>query len=291
MKGVILTNPFDNGQTQQRKILRMTEEFSRRGVLCDVLRNDGFYTYIKDGETRCDLQADFVLFFDKDKYSARMLENCGIRVFNKSRALELCDDKMLTHVELSKYAIPMPDTLSGALCYLPGGQIDDAYLQRAVDTLGLPLVVKQCYGSYGDQVYLVNSFGELRRLVNDIKTTAHLFQRFAAKSRGKDMRVIVIGGKAVCGMLRQNANDFRSNVERGGVASGIDVPTEIAELCERAAKALDLDYCGVDVLLEDTPLVCEVNSNAMFYAMEQVSGVNVAELYVKHIVETVQRKM
>lgn len=290
MKGVILTNPFDNGVTQQRKVLRMTEEFARYNVSVDVFTNDQFFVYIKDGKPQCDLQVDFALFFDKDKYSAQLLENCGIRVFNKSRSLMLCDDKMLTHIELAKQNIPMPDTLSGALCYLANSEIDRRYLEKVIDVLGLPVVVKQCHGSYGEQVYLVRTYEELYNLVCSIKMTAHLFQRFVAESYGKDMRVIVIGGKIACGMLRQNDSDFRSNVEHGGKGVKIDVPKEVAELCEQTARILDLDYCGIDVLLGEKPLICEVNSNAMFYAMEQATGVNVAELYVKHIIERVRQK-
>ena len=59
-------------------------------------------------------------------------------------------------------------------------------------------------------------------------------------------------------------------------------------LCEKAARIIGLDYCGVDVLLGGVPAICEVNSNAMFAAMERTTGVNVARLYAEHIVDCVK---
>ena len=56
---------------------------------------------------------------------------------------------------------------------------------------------------------------------------------------------------------------------------------------EKAAQALKLDYCGVDLLYgEDGPVLCEVNSNAFFEGLEAATGVNVAKLYAEYIVGT-----
>lgn len=288
MKGIIITNPFDRSETQINKVKRMTDEFGGLGADVSVIPNDRFLTHVDSGKTVNTVNADFVLYFDKDKYTARMLEASGIRVFNRACATEICDDKMLTHIALADAGISMPTTLSGALCYVKDGEIDDGYLNSAADKLSFPLVVKECYGSYGEQVYLVKDFDELKSTVSGIKGKPYLFQQFIAKSSGRDMRVIVIGGKVACGMIRQSLTDFRSNVKRGGKAAAVDVPRDIAELCEKAARIIGLDYCGIDILLGETPTLCEVNSNAMFSAMEQATGVNVARLYAEHIINCVK---
>jgi len=289
MEGIILINPYDDSPTQARKIDRMSEEFEALGVSVKVMKNDGFYTRVENGKVCCKLKTDFVLYFDKDKYTAEMLEQSGIRVFNKALATAVCDDKMQTHIELAKCGVDTPDTLSGTLCYKSEGKISDEYVKKAIDVLGLPLVVKECYGSFGEQVYLASSADELFKIVGAIKNKAYLFQKFHSESFGKDMRVIVIGGKVFCGMMRTSAGDFRSNSELGGNAEAVNVPENIRNLCERAAIALDLDYCGVDVLLGRKPCVCEVNSNAMFYHMERVTGKNVAKAYAEHIISCVRK--
>ena len=280
-----MTNPYDDNPAQAKKVERMVEELSGLGVDVEVIRNDRFLASIMDGNAECFVSADFVLYFDKDKYVAELLEKCGIRVFNSAEATAICDDKMLTHIALCNRGIPMPTTLPGALCYNEKGEVTDDYLQHAIDRLGLPMVVKQCHGSFGEQVYLVNTFDELKHTVKKIKMSAYLLQQYEFQSSGRDARVIVIGGKVVCGMIRENLDDFRSNIAHGGKAKAFDVPKDVAKLCEKAANIIGLDYCGVDVLLTDPPKICEVNSNAMFEAMEAASGVNVARLYAEHIVK------
>ena len=289
MKGVIITNPYDTNSVQQRKVNRMQQELTALGVDVSVVPNDMFVAGIVNGDIDCELDADFVLFFDKDKYTGEMLERCGVRLFNSAKATAICDDKMLTHITLTGQGISMPDTLPGALCYNPGGEISEQYLQKAINRLGLPMVVKECYGSYGEQVYLVSDKQELKSKVAEIKTKAYLLQHFEEQSRGRDLRVIVIGGKAVCAMLRENSQDFRSNVAHGGKATGVKIPKTVAQICEKAARIIGLDYCGIDVLLGDKPKICEVNSNAMFEAMEKATGVNVAKLYAEHIVKSIGR--
>ena len=288
LKGIILINPYDDNPAQAKKAARMNEELTALGVAVEVKKNDEFVASIVGGNAECFVDADFVLYFDKDKYVAELLELSGIRVFNSATATAICDDKMLTHIALCNHGIPMPVTLPGALCYVDNGEVTDEYLHNAIDKLGLPMVVKECHGSFGEQVYLANSFDELERIVKKVKTTAYLFQQYEFQSSGRDMRVIVIGGKVVCGMLRENLDDFRSNVAHGGKASAIEVPSDVKKLCEKVANIIGLDYCGVDVLIGDTPKICEVNSNAMFEAMEAATGVNVARLYAEHIVKNIK---
>lgn len=291
MKGIIITNSYDFGLAQRRKTRRMISELDNLGVFVDVVTNDNFLAYIDNGDVKCDLKVDFALYFDKDKYVAQMLEKRGLRVFNSAQATAVCDDKMLTHIALADCGIPMPVTMSGSLCYNKDGKPSREYLGKALDTLGLPLVIKECYGSYGEQVYLARTADELTAIVERIKMKPYLFQQFVERSAGRDMRVIVIGGKVVCGAIRQSQTDFRSNAHLGGKATACDVPTDIAAMCERAAKIIGLDYCGIDVLLGDTPLICEVNSNAMFNAMEQATNINVARKYSEHIVRTIKNKI
>lgn len=288
MKGLIITNPYDFGLSQRHKTRRMQSELDNLGVFVDVVSNDKFLAYIDNGAVKSDLKIDFALYFDKDKYVAEMLEKRGIRVFNSARATEICDDKMLTHIALADCGIPMPTTLSGTLCYNKEGKISWTYLKQAAETLKFPLVVKECYGSYGEQVYLARDISELAEIVERIKFKPYIFQQYVEKSAGRDMRVIVIGGKVICGMIRQSKTDFRSNAQLGGTATACDVPDDIASLCERVAKIIGLDYCGIDVLLGDIPQICEVNSNAMFSAMEQATNINVARKYAEHIVRTIK---
>lgn len=290
MKCLIVKNAFDKGASQQRKLARIIEELVAAGVEYEVAPNDSLLATITGGVADSRVEADFCFYFDKDKYVAELLEKRGLRLFNSAEAMAICDDKMQTHIRLAGSGVPMPDTISAPLCYTPLA-FSDEFLHGVTARLGLPLIVKQCYGSFGEQVYLAKTTGELASIVDRIKGSAYLFQRYVAESSGTDTRVIVIGGRAVCAMRRVNPKDFRSNVELGGVACPVELTAELAAICELAAKTIGLDYCGVDVLSStDGPLVCEVNSNAMFNAMEQVTGLNIAKRYVEYAISTVKDK-
>ena len=58
------------------------------------------------------------------------------------------------------------------------------------------------------------------------KLEAHFYQQFIGRG-GEDIRVIVIGGKYVCSMKRSNKNDFRSNIELGGVGEKFVADNEL----------------------------------------------------------------
>ena len=110
-----------------------------------------------------------------------------------------------------------------------------------------------------------------------------IYQRFIGKG-GRDIRVMVIGGKALAAMERRNENDFRSNIELGGVGVGIELSESVREIAEGAARTLGLDYCGVDVLSDGRSFyICEVNSNAFFKGFYAATGVNVAKEYASYL--------
>ena len=284
-----MTNPYDREPVQLRKAARMRSELESLGVETRILPNDGTVVAICGGRAVSDIQADFVLYFDKERITARLLEKLGIRVFNSAYATEVCDDKLLTHTLLADNGILMPDTLVGPMCYVPKAPLPDGYVNNAVAKLGLPIVVKQCHGSFGKQVFLCETLVQLEETLNRVKTTPFLLQKCERESMGKDMRVIVIGGKAVCAMERVNTHDFRSNAALGGECRAVQAPKDISEMCQKAAKIIGLDFCGADVLLTDPPKLCEINSNAMFEAMESATGFNVARAYALHIVQSVKK--
>ena len=81
-----------------------------------------------------------------------------------------------------------------------------------------------------------------------------MVSKFVAESRGKDVRAIVIGGKFVGAMLRRSETDFRSNAAAGGKCSAYSLDEKAVALCEKVAKGLNLDYCGIDLLFKDDGL-------------------------------------
>lgn len=283
MNGVIVVNAYIKNKSQITQAQRLAEEFAALKVDCKIIKNVGL-AQIKNGGIE-GMESDFVVFLDKDKAAARMLEKRGLRLFNSSAAIEVCDDKLLTHIALADNGIPMPDCVYSPLCYYPDAQIDENFIDETVKKLGLPLVAKNCYGSLGAGVFLIKDKQMLYDFERENKLKPHFYQKFIGRG-GEDIRIIVIGGKFVCAMRRKNPDDFRSNIELGGKGESYTADENLIALCEKVAKILKLDYCGIDVLTDNDGgrYICEVNSNAFFAAAEKVCGVNIAKKYAEFVI-------
>ena len=289
MNCLIVVNGYQvaGGVTHQLK--RYKEELSKRAITFDIAKNNEVLTLIGNYSIESKLpKYDFVLYLDKDKYVARMLEKFGYRLFNSSAATELCDDKLLTEIELANHGILMPKTISAPLCYADSG--DREFVKKVESELDYPIIVKECFGSLGKQVYLAKNHQELASIYEKLKETPHLYQEFIETSKGVDIRIIVVGGRAIAWMKRMNDKSFKSNIAQGGHSEKIDLPQKYIEIAELACKVLKLDYCGVDLLLGkiDSPVLSEVNSNAFFEGIESTTGVNVAGAYIDYIVKTIE---
>ena len=228
---------------------------------------------------------DFVLFWDKDVHLARQLEQRGLRLFNSPQSILWCDDKALTYLRLKQAGIPLPRTILAPKTFSTVGYTTLAFVQEAANSLGFPVVLKECFGSFGQQVYLFHDVDALREKVRSLAGTPLLFQELVHESYGRDARLNVVGGRVVASILRRSTDgDFRSNLSRGGaMAPYSPTPVESA-LAIRACEVLGLDFAGVDVLFgKDGPILCEVNSNAHFKTTLECTGVNMAVEIMRHI--------
>ena len=284
MQGIILVNAYIRSEGALRQAERMKEELSARGLDARVEKNGRFLCRVENNRVALAEKLDFCVYLDKDKYLSRMLERCGVRLFDSAEAIELCDDKMLTYIALAGGGVNLPDTLPAPLCYYADAKVREEYVKEIGAALGYPLIAKKSFGSWGMDVELIQNERELAETAEKFRMSPHLYQKYISAHKGEDYRVIVVGGKAIAVMKRENTRDFRSNIECGGKGSPAKVSASFTEQAELCAKILGLDYCGVDILDDNgKPVVCEVNSNAFFNEAEKVTGVNVAGAFAGHI--------
>lgn len=231
------------------------------------------------------LDYDIILFYDKDIYLAKHFENMGKRVYNSSEAILNCDNKALTCLCLEKDGLPMPKTSIIPLLFFYNKDYLDDYVDEIIEKLKLPLVCKEWYGSWGEQVYLLKSKEEIFDIIDKKKGKELLFQEFIKESSGQDIRLNVVGDKVVAAMKRRSlSGDFRANISNGGTMENYIPTAEEIDLAIKCAKSVGCDFCGVDILQSDRgPLVCEVNSNAHLLNIMACSGVNVGEEIIKYI--------
>jgi RimK family alpha-L-glutamate ligase len=148
------------------------------------------------------------------------------------------------------------------------------------------MVVKESFGSFGWQVYLVNDRSELMEKVKQLGAKPILFQQFIKSSFGRDIRLQVVGNKVIAGMYRYSENgDFRANLTIGGTMKPYQPSKEECDLALLCCEIVGLDFAGVDLLFgeNEKPIVCEINSNAHFKNIYDCTGVNAADAIMEHI--------
>ncbi len=209
----------------------------------------------------------------------RHLELMGARLVNGPAAIELASHQYLSLQALASAGLPVPDT---CLVNRPEGW--DIALERLG---GYPVVVKLPAGRQGQGVALIADQDQaaLAQRMWLHQRRGLLLQRYLPPRGRRDLRVLVLGGRAVAGMeLTPPDGEFRANVHLGGRPVNFQPTGEAAELAVAATRALGLEVAGVDLVRPEGGrlLVMEVNFTPGFKGLEQASGLDVAEMLLEH---------
>jgi tetrahydromethanopterin:alpha-L-glutamate ligase len=214
------------------------------------------------------------------------LRELGVPVYNDARAIERSVDKSMTSVLLHAAGIPTPPTWA---------MESPAQAQRLVmreSAAGRALVLKPLFGSQGKGLQLVGSVDGVHHPLPDLKqgygALAYL-QRFVPPLTrpGFDWRVLVVGGRAVTAMRRVSAH-WVHNVAQGARCEPATLDAPLARLAEDAARALEMDYAGIDILPcgdTQTLQVIEVNGVAAWQGLQRVTAFNIARALVDDLLD------
>ena len=177
--------------------------------------------------------------------------------------------------------------------------------------MGFPFILKECFGSFGEQVHLITSKEQCETVLAETNGRPCIIQEYIKPAHyaitdiisgsdttaertggnipapGFDLRINVVGEECVASMLRYNRDDFRANVTAGGHMKAYDPDRAECEMAVKVCRSLGLDFAGVDIIPgEDGPVLCEVNSNAHFKTIFDCTGVNVADAIIRHVLHT-----
>ena len=216
------------------------------------------------------------------------LRELGVPVYNDARAIERSVDKSMTSLLLHAAQIATPPTWATE----SAAQAQRIALREAAT--GHAVVLKPLFGSQGKGLQLVGlvdgKFVGVPALEGAYGALAYL-QRFVppAGTPGFDWRVLVIGQRAVTAMRRVSPH-WIHNLAQGAACAEAALTPALAQLAERAAAALDMDYAGVDLMpTEHGPQVIEVNGVAAWQGLQRVTrGFNIARAIVDDLLD---RKM
>lgn len=211
----------------------------------------------------------------------RHLERLGVFVLNSSQGIENAKDKLATMQILAANNIPIPKTLLAKFPLNIGGVEKE---------FSYPLLIKTVSGTHGKGILLCEKREQLGDLADLIEVSKDpkinvVIQEFVSSSKGKDIRIIVIGGKAIGAMLRVAGNGmFKANFSRGGKVERFKLKSPEEWLAIESAKLMELEIAGVDVLFDgESYKVCEVNSAPGFEGFEKATDLNVPEEVYRYI--------
>jgi hypothetical protein len=192
------------------------------------------------------------------------------RVVNRTAPMASNSSKPYQAQLIAQYGFAVPETLI----------TDDPVAVREFASGG-PVVFKSISG----QRSIVKTLQEtdLARL-DALRACPVMFQRYV---EGTDLRVHVVGERAIATAVGSSATDYRY-AHLGGESPDLrafDLSDELGERCTALAAGLGLDFAGIDLrLTPDGQAVCfEVNPCPAFSYYESHTGQPIAEAVASYL--------
>jgi tetrahydromethanopterin:alpha-L-glutamate ligase len=201
----------------------------------------------------------------------------GVVVYNDGRAVERTVDKAMTSFILHRHGIATPPTWVCESRQVAHGII----LHETM--AGRALVIKPLFGSQGQGVRKLDAATSIPVPMEEHVDGVFYLQGYIDSGEGAwhDHRVFVIDGQAVGAMVRHGSH-WINNVAQGARCEPLAANGEIAELALAAARALQIDYCGVDIIRDRQGrlFVLEVNSIPAWKGLQSVVDQDIAQTLV-----------
>lgn len=293
MKIAILSKGASNYTTR-----RLKEEALQRGHEVRVVNYAKCYMGIERGNPVVYYKGKVLDDFDAivpriaqsyTKYGCavvRQFEMRDVYTTAKSIAINRSRDKLRAYQLLAKAGVGIPKTVFAR---------ETADFESVIDMAGgAPLIVKVARGTHGNGVVLAETNKAAKAVMQAfyVEGVTFLVQEFIKESAGTDVRALVVGNRVVCGFKRQSLDDdFRSNTHQGGVGQPTKLTAEEEKTAIKAAKAMGLPVCAVDMMRSDRgPLVLEVNSSGSIKTPELLTGYNIAEKIIEYIEQNAKQR-
>lgn len=189
---------------------------------------------------------DFIInrAFTKETYEYNKISNYQYNDFLKGYAIKDKRNQILNF----DIGIKKPKTIIKS--YLDTYEIVSSYL-------GPIFIGKKAVSYGGKDVFLIKNKYDF-----EAYKECDFYQEYIESSKGKDLRLFIIGGEIIASMIRENKNDFRSNISQGGIAKEFFDIDNLKENAKLTYTKYNLDIVGIDLLFgEEGYYFCEINNS------------------------------
>ncbi|PJE65479.1 30S ribosomal protein S6--L-glutamate ligase [Candidatus Saccharibacteria bacterium CG10_big_fil_rev_8_21_14_0_10_47_8] len=209
----------------------------------------------------------------------RQFEMQGVYTTASSIAIVRSRDKLRAYQLLAKVGVGVPKTVFAR---------ETADFEEVLELAGgAPVIIKVARGTHGAGVVLAETRKAAKAVMQAfyVEGVNFLVQEYVEESAGSDIRALVVGGRVVASIKRQNLDDdFRSNVHQGGVGKMVKLTEQEEKTAIKAAKAMGLPICAVDMMRSNRgPLVLEVNSSGSLKTPEIITKRDVATKIIEYV--------
>ena len=195
----------------------------------------------------------------------------GVPVMNTAGAIAHARNKMRCLQLLSAHGISVPATV------MARSAGDLKAMVRLVG--GVPVLVKLLGGAEERGVMVCQTLNSLEAALEAILGLGHnlLIQEYVRKA-GRDVRVLVVGGKALAAVRRRpRMNRLANTLNRGARFERIALTEAQRRAAVEAAGLMGLEVAAVDMLdVHGLPKVFEVHSSPGLAEMEKAVGQDLA---------------
>ena len=227
-----------------------------------------------------------------------------LQLYAKKHNVSVVDEYLMTDGPLRRFKSVMSWQLADAGVLYPKSAYVESFkdLEKELGSWELPAIVKlSAGGRHGMGTFWVRELADLEKLKHVLegrKEKARLANKKVPVFRGflvqeyikndGDFRVMTVGYKCLGGFKRQVKEEKLILNKSLGRSLGVDLPDDVKETAEAAARVLGVEVAGTDLVRSTEngkDYIIEVNEAPQFNVFEIRTKINAARKILEYCVE------
>ncbi|WP_030348717.1 ATP-grasp domain-containing protein [Streptomyces sp. NRRL S-1022] len=265
---------------------RLIETAGESGLRIDWVNDESLCAGHRDALSVKDYDALMVRSrsYTRGGLIATLAEADGFRVLNTAAAIHSCENKLVLRAVLREAGVAVPDFRL---------VLSRKDFGRAVEELGVPVVLKPVYGGMGKRVTLVRDADLAQSVYDYVEDLGHAFEQACLVEPylgGGSVRCLVVGREIVAAAEFESAGaDWRSNAALGNRSRALAHDPDVQKIVDGVVDRLGAGIYGVDLFRTPSGyLVNEVNHAPAWRGVASTTGVDIASVVVRHVQETLE---